>query len=159
MTEGQYKKLRRWFVFTWVLMFLLVVFSILVFSTSARSKNNVIAGPSGDPGLPGKMGPKGDRGEIGPAGSAGSSVVVTQPAPLQVSQANQMPIQPSPEVVKGDPGVKGDQGPQGLAGKDGREIELRKNLLTGDLEWRYVGDDFWTVLFRKCDFMETCGGD
>lgn len=35
-------------------------------------------------------------------------------------------------------------------GQDGREIELRSNPDTKDLEWRYVGTRGWNVLLEYC---------
>lgn len=153
MDDRQYRQLRRWFVATWALMFLMVAFCILVFSTSAMTSNNIVAGPAGSTGPQGPMGP---QGEIGPAGQ---TVVVTPPAQVEVPAVERVPIQPSPEVIVGPQGAQGEQGIQGPPGQDGREIELQRNDQTGDLEWRYIGDDFWSLLFKRCELLENCGGD
>lgn len=47
-------------------------------------------------------------------------------------------------------GIKGD------TGAAGREVELQYNSLKQRLEWRYTGEDIWTVLVNACELTNTC---
>lgn len=88
-----------------------------------------INGVNGADGLPGAS-------IIGPPGPAGTTVV----------------------GPKGESGAKGEDGQAGqdAIGEPGREVEMRSNPLNGDIEWRYVGDDSWQLLMKKCELSGTC---
>lgn len=87
------------------------------------------------------QGPRGEKGAsiVGPQGKKGESV--------------QGPI--------GLPGVDGKNGTDGKGekgdpGEPGREIEIRHDGKTEQLQWRYSGDDLWTTLVRDCEIINTC---
>lgn len=63
--------------------------------------------------------------------------------------------------VQGSQGTSGNDGAPGASGQDavgtpGREAEFQSNPLTGNLEWRYVGDDSWQLLIEKCAITNIC---
>lgn len=43
-----------------------------------------------------------------------------------------------------------------LKGENGREVEMRTNPLTKDIEWRYSGTRGWNVLLEICELKDTC---
>lgn len=90
---------------------------------------------------------------------------VSQTVPISVVGEQGAPG-PKGDTVVGPRGdtVIGPQGPAGVDGKGergdpgipGREIELSRDPLSGDLQWRYTGDDFWTVLVEGCELKNEC---
>lgn len=103
-------------------------------------------GPQGFPGESsvGARGEKGDRGDVGPQGP---------PGPVGATGAQG---EPGLSGLNGQDGLNGATGPQGEAGVNGREVELRGNNDNDTIEWRYVGDQNWSVLARYCELDNTC---
>lgn len=85
---------------------------------------------------------KGEKGDMGARGRDGNSI--TGP---------QGPVGQTGESVQGPPG---ETGPQGEPGAAGREVEFRYNNKKARIEWRYVGDTFWTVLINACELIKNC---
>lgn len=100
--------------------------------SSALSKVEIVQGQPGNNGKDGVNGIQGAQGVQGIAGNDG--------------------LQGNP----GKDGTNGQQGAQGEPGNPGREVELRHDPKTGSLQWRYVGDDLWTVLAKDCELNSTC---
>lgn len=61
------------------------------------------------------------------------------------------------EVAKIPTPKDGNNGADGI-GSPGREIELQTNILNGNLEWRYIGDDSWQLLMKRCAMLGNCDG-
>lgn len=169
MDDKQYKKLRFVVAVTWFLLLAVIILNI--FLMTYKSGRGQLAYPiPGEKGEKGEIGPKGDRGEVGPV------AIVPIPATIPPNTSPSISIQPMPNTVispisnfspaavigpKGDSGAsiqgtKGEAGEKGDPGPAGREIELQTNNLTGDIEWRYIGDDLWTVLMKNCKIKGEC---
>lgn len=54
-------------------------------------------------------------------------------------------------VIKKEVPLKGEQGDPGTPG---REVEFRHH--NSRIEWRYVGEDIWTVLVKDCELLGNC---
>lgn len=169
MRDDEYRKLRRRIAVTWFL--LLVVIIITLFSVVYRGRGNNIAYPiPGPAGAQGPIGPKGDKGDMGPVAqlpivSFSVPTVVTPPQnsnpllhtiPVVTSVSEPGPAGPPGEKGQAGESIQGPKGDMGEPGPAGREVELRTNSTTGDMEWRYVGDDLWTVLMKKCTILNNC---
>lgn len=144
-------------IITWALLVILLIISLFnlykLVSTQVDFKSRLNAlqqytnqeiqsvsqkqGPQGIPGSNGASGVQGAKGDPGIQGVMGPQ---GQPGDNGLS-------------IQGPKGDKGDQGDQGVPG---REIELRSDPNTGDIEWRYVGTLSWITLINKCDLTNTC---
>lgn len=150
MNDQYYKKLRRMFVVTWVALIFFAVLAILSITAWGTTSHKAIAGPVGPTGPTGEstVGPEGPVGPVGPQGPIGPVGILNLPTP------------PTQTVVaqgeKGEKGDSGEKGPQGEPAPPAREVEFQRNPITNDLEWRYVGDDLWTVLFEGCELLNVC---
>lgn len=102
-------------------------------------------GPQGPMGFSGLQGMPG-IGMVGERGQPGLSII----GPKGETGAK------GEQGEKGDTGPAGEQGIQGEQGNDGRTTEIRKNPVNGNIERRYVGEVFWTVLLKKCEYQGTC---
>lgn len=99
--------------------------------SQSLSDISVIQGPQGETGMQGARGAAGQsiQGQSGSNGSNGEN---------------------GKDGLNGQPGEKGD------IGSPGREIELRHDPKTKQLQWRYVGDDLWSTLVNDCEITNTC---
>lgn len=119
----------------WFTLLFLLVFAI---TTHAFGKSHPVIGAAGNTGSAGAIGPQGEAGLngqsiVGPQGIQGTTGI----------------------TIEGAPGPKGDQGAQGEPGTPGKTQEFRMNPDTGDLEYKYDNDRYWTVLI-PCDQLNTC---
>lgn len=85
--------------------------------------------------LSGERGSSGLDGEDGKDGKDGENAVSTI------------------TTVKEQVPIKGDKGDIGQAG---REVEFQYNSVKDRIEWRYIGEDIWTVLVDACELTNTC---
>lgn len=85
-------------------------------------------------------GEKGDTGATGLAGRNGVDGTDGQDGKSAVST-----------IIKEHIPIKGEQGD---VGESGREVEFRHN--NDRIEWRYVGEDFWSVLVNDCELLDNC---
>lgn len=85
----------------------------------------------------------------------------------QVDALVQQRVSELPKPKDGAPGHDGVNGQDGKPGNDGangqdgvgvggREVEMQANPLSGNLEWRYIGDDSWQLLIKKCQITDSC---
>lgn len=153
MDDNRSKRIMRILILAWILI--LILCTVLAFlialafnktykaiqvantriSTLERMQPVVIGANQPTVGQIGPPGPQGIPGEDGVDGKDSKSVNTI--------------IQ---ESIPGPIGPKGDTGkigPQGMPGKSARELELRNNPITGDAEWRYIGDDEWQLLMKS----------
>lgn len=84
---------------------------------------------------------KGERGATGATGESGQDGVDGKDSVSTVKIV---------EAVKPLEGIKGDMG------EAGREVEFQYNTLKSRIEWRYIGDTFWTSLVDACELTNTC---
>lgn len=140
-----------WVILGILLLLNLVSIGVALHSPSGKSypSTQIVKGPTGDIGPVGPAGPQGQTG-ISLQGSPGPQGVQGQPGvnvtPDQIASAVSDYLQANPPI----------QGGQGDPGISGREVELQSDPLTGDLEWRYVGDSFWQPLLKLCQITNTC---
>lgn len=164
MNDLEYKRLKRLILWSWGLLLLVLVAIVVVGTAKLSQINNSIAildteqralklipgpvgkdgmsivgpqGIQGAQGLQGARGLTGQQGIQGPKGNDGASVT-----PEQIAAAVITYLQANPPAA----GPKGDQGTQGDPGVPGREIEMRADPSTKELEWRYVGTTIWRDL-------------
>lgn len=151
MTDEQYKRLMRRFNFvlyacivTVALFLIAIALHFMLMPGSAQQSVGPV-GPRGEQGesIVGPQGPPGasivgERGPVGEAGADGATVITEKETVLEKT---------------------GEQGPQGNPGPAGREVELQRNAATGDLEWRYVGDELWQLLLEGCELTGVCETD
>lgn len=165
MPPNDIRKLRRLirFLMVLVIIFIALVSAALIHSfidPGTKSFPSVISreGPAGPPGQidyerlsdtvrdqlsqldQPAQGPQGIAGAAGRDGAAGKD---------------------GSDGLDGAPGKDGSDGKDGTNGIDGvsllgRTPEFRANPITGDIEWRYVGDRLWTVLLAKCSLLVNC---
>lgn len=139
MNDKEYKRLRRLIVALWLLiLFILIVISFW-WSYSLKTLNKqfearyiqleskIQDARDGKDGLPGVsiIGPQGPQGIQGPKGDTGDTG----------AQGVQGEVGPQ--------GAIGPQGPQGEQGPQGRSVFQRTNIITGEEECRFVGNDEW----------------
>lgn len=100
---------------------------------SQNKPKNGAQGNKGDMGEAGLtvQGPKGDTGTQGIQGIAG----------VQGAQGFQ-----GAQGQTGATGPQGAKGDPGQPGQPGREVEFRCDPDTHDYEYRYVGDEGWTII-------------
>lgn len=153
MSDDEYKRLMRRFTVGWFLLLALIILFMIISQRQANGLRNYIdhrvsselvsqlpvitdTAPTvkGDQGLQGEPGPKGDKGDRGADG------IQQQTTVLEAS--------PAPTVVNGKDGANG---------LDGRTPEIQVNPVTGDLETRYHGDEFWQVLLPCVKLLVGCG--
>lgn len=87
---------------------------------------------------------RGDQGFRGSDGIDGTDGADGQDGETAISKIT---------TIKEQMPIKGDKGDIGQAG---REVEFQYNTLKDRLEWRYIGDPFWTVLVDACELTNTC---
>ena len=149
MDDDRSKRIVKMLVLSWVFMMILIgALAFLLYLSFGRARNAIdltnqkltalqaIKPIAGADGLS-IVGPAGPRGEKGDPGKDGKDSMSTTTIMQQAI--------PGPQ---GEQGKQGPIGPQGTTGKAAREIELRNNPETGDAEWRYTGDDEWTLLIK-----------
>lgn len=134
------------------LVLVLLLLSIFVISLRVAKPNNYIKGQTGDTGMVdyekvNKLieqkvnsipiptnGINGLNGKDGKNGVDGQSIV-------------------GPQGPAGESGPKGEQGD---IGSPGLQTEFRTNPNSGNLEYRYIGDDSWTTLMKQCQITNSC---
>lgn len=136
MTDKQYKKMKWAFTLLCFLMLSVIVSLLLLLSKPQRaSQINNFIGQRGESGqsIVGPQGPIGAQGlaGIGLQGSTGDNGSTTI-----INNTTNTPV-PGPQGEKGDPGV---------AGADGRQLLLKVDPTTCQLESKYDGDDFWQII-------------
>ena len=153
MSLEEYKKLRRqlkYIVWLLVVFFLMLLGSIVLVSLDPQNKTfptTIIQQTT--QGLQGLPGAKGDT-VVGAQGIQGTQGLYGE----QGAQGTQ-----GIQGIQGDPGAPGEQGTQGEPGEpgqSGREIELRTNPNSLNIEWRYVGDSNWHILISLCQIQGGC---
>lgn len=103
-------------------------------------------------GTPGPMGPIGKTGLQGEKGDDGIGIQ----GPAGLSPTDEQIARAVSDYLANNPPAAGADGQPGQDGINGRDIELRTNPVTLNIEWRYVGNDLWTVLTTHCELTNTC---
>lgn len=148
MDDQEFKRLKRLLALSWFALLLVIIglafwgsYAIRNLRSDVRNTPPQIINKIGQNGLNGKNG----RSVIGPIGEIGLQGPI---GPQGVSGPSGMSIQGQ----KGDTGDIGPMGPQGesgpqgetgVQGPPGRTVYQRTNLLTGQEECRYAGDETW----------------
>lgn len=145
MSDKEAKAIKKLLIITWGLMvalFVLILSAIVVYTAPSRDKSIVAV--------------------TGATGAKGADAVVNYPQ-IEDFITKQLSLIPNPQNgTNGANGADGTNGKDGVDGQDGlpgipgKEIELRRDPETGNVEWRYVDEDFWTLLIDKCELVE-CG--
>ncbi len=164
MSIDEYEKLRRLIRF---LIILLVIFILL--SGAALIHSFINPGRTSFPTIIEK-GDKGDPAQIDY--EKVSTIIEGQIEKIDYSKLEQIiedkvtkkltTIPPAKDGTNGNNGldgytpIKGIDYFDGENGINGKTPELRINPLTGDIEWRYIGDRLWNVLLENCS-IKNCG--
>lgn len=139
---------RMWWAFIALIILSLLNFYLVIFTHNAQYPSLIpIAGKPGTQGLKGEPGNSGQMGISvtglkGDTGLQGAQGVQG----LQGAVGTQ-----GPQGTPGDTGSQGPAGPpggQGEPGQNGRQVEFRCDPANNDYEYRYVGDNNWTIIER-----------
>lgn len=142
--EKEIERLKRFIVFSWMLLLFVFIGIVLYASIQYKHVNNLLIAEQaklskpikGIDGLPGSQGLQGMPGLPGKDGKDGESAVST----------TTIVEKPTTTIIQQNiptPGEKGDRGEQG---SPGREIELGSQ--DGKIVWHYSGDEAWQQLIE-----------